>query len=75
MVGNVWEYVQSIYKDYPYDPTDGREDTSAATVDALRVLRGGSWNYGISFAPATYRNNDFWLNPYYNVGFRCAAEP
>ncbi len=75
MVGNVWEYVQSIYKDYPYAPTDGREDTSAATVDALRVLRGGSWNYGISFAPATYRNNDFRLNPYYNVGFRCAAEP
>lgn len=72
MVGNVWEYVQSVYKDYPYDPADGREDTSA---DALRVLRGGSWNYGISFAPATYRNNDFRLNPYLNVGFRCAAEP
>lgn len=75
MVGNVWEYVQSIYKDYPYDPTDGREDTSAASVDALRVLRGGSWNYGISFAPATFRNNDFRLYPYYNIGFRCAVEP
>jgi formylglycine-generating enzyme required for sulfatase activity len=75
MVGNVWEYVQSVYKDYPYDPTDGREDTSAASVDALRVLRGGSWNYGISFAPVTYRNNDFRLNSYLNVGFRCAAEP
>jgi len=75
MVGNVWEYTQSIYKDYPYDPTDGREDTSAASADALRVLRGGSWNYGISFTPATYRNNDFRLNPYLNIGFRCVAEP
>ncbi|MCG3210675.1 MAG: Hercynine oxygenase [Anaerolineae bacterium] len=75
MVGNVWEYVRSVYKDYPYNPGDGREDTSAASADALRVLRGGSWNYGISFSAATYRNNDFRLNPYLNVGFRCAAEP
>ena len=74
MVGNVWEYVHSIYKDYPYDATDGREDNTN-TDATLRVLRGGSWNYGISFAPVTYRNNDFRLNPDLNVGFRCAAEP
>jgi formylglycine-generating enzyme required for sulfatase activity len=72
MVGNVWEFVQSSYQNYPYNPADGREDTR---TDALRVLRGGSWNYGISFVPATFRNNDFRLNPYFNVGFRCVVEP
>ncbi len=42
IAGNVWEWTRSHKKQYPYDPTDGREDMSAGD-DVPRVLRGGSF--------------------------------
>jgi formylglycine-generating enzyme required for sulfatase activity len=50
MVGNVWEWIRSLWgKDwqepdfkYPYDFEDGREDLEAGD-EFLRVLRGGSF--------------------------------
>lgn len=39
MAGNVWELTNSLYKDYPYQTNDGREDT---IVKGLRIQRGGS---------------------------------
>ena len=40
MAGNVWEWTRSVYKGYPYDPADGREDLDAGDT---RVVRGGSF--------------------------------
>lgn len=39
---NVWEWCRSLYKGYPYDPADGRENLNASSSDG-RVLRGGSF--------------------------------
>jgi formylglycine-generating enzyme required for sulfatase activity len=73
MAGNVWEWVSSLYKPYPYDANDGREDMSSADD---RVLRGGawggSWTYNDSQVRSSLRDR---LNATYvsdDVGFRCA---
>jgi formylglycine-generating enzyme required for sulfatase activity len=45
MAGNVWEWTSSVYKSYPYDPGDGRENLKAGD-DIHRVLRGGAFASG-----------------------------
>jgi formylglycine-generating enzyme required for sulfatase activity len=69
MSGNVREWTSSLYRDYPYDILDGRENED----DANRVVRGDSWNYtDISFRRSSNRN---WKNPNSTsntIGFRCA---
>jgi eukaryotic-like serine/threonine-protein kinase len=71
MAGNVWEWVSSLYKLYPYDANDGRENLN---FSGDRVLRGGSWNNYDVDARSANRN---WLAPTYSIGisilgFRCA---
>ena len=70
MAGNVWEWVQSEFRAYPYQADDGRENLTGTNS---RVLRGGSWYDNEGFVRATHRNND---TPYFQsdtVGFRCAG--
>ncbi len=72
MSGNVFEWVSSIYKRYPYDATDGREDPNDAT--SPRVYRGGVYSYFDFAASATMR---FRLDPTerdWFLGFRCARD-
>ena len=68
MAGNVWEWVSSQYKLYPYDKADGRENLKS---DGARVLRGGSFYYHFDLARSSYR---YWENPSrtnVDIGFRC----
>jgi len=68
--GNVWEWVSTIYRDYPYDAGDGRE-SNADTYDS-RVVRGGSLSsaeYGLRAALRLFRGPN---DDYLDVGFRCA---
>lgn len=52
MSGNVFEWCSSLFRPYPYDPQDGREDPKAP---GDRVLRGGSARTNADCARATYR--------------------
>ena len=67
MAGNVWEWCQSLYADYPYRPDDGREGLEAKGV---RSLRGGSWLNGRDNARCASRDRpDPYLRDDY-IGFR-----
>jgi formylglycine-generating enzyme required for sulfatase activity len=72
MSGNVFEWVSSLYKDYPYDANDGRENLDDST--SPRVYRGGIMSYLDNAASATIR---FHLDPTergWFLGFRCARD-
>ncbi len=68
MAGNVWEWVQSEYRDYPYQTDDGREDPNGTNV---RILRGGSWSNNVNNVRAAYRYGNNPISSYNGVGFRC----
>jgi formylglycine-generating enzyme required for sulfatase activity len=73
MTGNVWEWTSSLYRPYPYDAADGREDREAR---GARVNRGGSWYYGARYGRTTYRATaDHMYRRIGDLGFRCAASP
>jgi formylglycine-generating enzyme required for sulfatase activity len=72
MAGNVWEWTQSLLKDYPYKLDDGREDIKAS---GYRVLRGGSFGSNLGDCRCAYRygvSPDFLLR---RVGFRVVVSP
>ncbi|MBT3481375.1 MAG: SUMF1/EgtB/PvdO family nonheme iron enzyme [Opitutales bacterium] len=71
MHGNVAEWTRSLYKAYPYDADDGRNDESAI---GDRVVRGGSF-----FDPPQRSRSAFRLaypawQGVHNVGFRIVIE-
>jgi formylglycine-generating enzyme required for sulfatase activity len=69
MAGNVWEWSNSQFRDYKYNPDDGREDPDAGD-DVLRVLRGGSWYGSQGGARCLVRNRRSPSLRYYYSGFR-----
>ncbi len=80
--GNVWEWTRSLWgKDwrkpdfgYPYDPTDGRENLEAPR-DALRVVRGGSFNNNRRYVRAAVRFGDLPHGGGRFSGFRVVVVP
>jgi len=55
MAGNVWEWTSSLYRSYPYQADDGREDAESSDS---RVLRGGSFSGNRWLARCAVRVHD-----------------
>ncbi len=73
MSGNVAEWVNSIYRPYPYNPFDGREVDKAGDDTNKRVTRGGSWGSdGADFIRGAYRDPQLPSVRYNTIGLRCA---
>jgi len=68
--GNVWEWVSSIAKRYPYDASDGRENMM--DTGSTRITRGGSFYHYIHNVRATERGYGSPEASVYSIGFRCA---
>ena len=71
MVGNVWEWTHSLFRKYPYEADDGREDEN---VSGDHVQRGGSFlgTNQLALAAARYRGAPGFLE---FVGFRVVVAP
>ncbi len=69
MVGNVWEWTQSPFLPYPYDPHGSAEDFKAR---GRYVVRGGAWYYTRKLARCTAREGILanYVSP--SIGFRLA---
>lgn len=70
MAGNVLEWTRSLYKDYPYNAEDGREDL---TTSGVRVVRGGSFLDSRFSVRCTYR---YWYGTVIQnnfIGFRVVS--
>jgi len=72
MAGNVWEWISTVYRPYPYDAMDGREDPN--DTNSWRVNRGGKWNSSGYVLRAAYRGADPPKTSHDGLGFRCARD-
>ena len=73
--GNEAEWTSSLFKPYPYDAADGREDPNAP---GERVTRGGDHVFDVApdQLPGTFRDG-FSRDPrrgHRHIGFRCAKD-
>jgi formylglycine-generating enzyme len=71
MTGNVNEWTSSLFKPYPYQASDGREDPQAA---GPRVLRGGSHSSGQENSRCLLRLGGSPDGGTPSDGFRCARD-
>lgn len=72
MAGNVREWTRSTYRDYPYDPEDGRGELDN---NAPHELRGGAFFSYQSNVRCAVRRRDHPSNRSSHVGFRCVVVP
>lgn len=73
LAGNVAEWTSTLYRPYPYDPSDGREDPDVA---GERVTRGGDHVFDSDPDELTgFYRSGFSREPdhgHRHIGFRCA---
>ena len=72
MHGNVWEWCQDLYGDYPSGTVT---DPTGAAQGSYRVIRGGSWNRPAEDCRSAYRNRDYPSGRFGYDGFRVCLSP
>jgi formylglycine-generating enzyme required for sulfatase activity len=72
MAGNVFEWTSSVYRPYPYEALDGRENSESPGV---RVNRGGGWDSPPRIVRSSLRGDMSAPTVYdRNLGFRLVSE-
>jgi len=69
MVGNVWEWTQSLFMPYPYRPNTNREEIKP---NGRYVVRGGAWYYSRKLARCAVREGVLQDHLSPSIGFRLA---
>jgi formylglycine-generating enzyme required for sulfatase activity len=70
MLGNVWEWCQDRYGEYPLEPVERVEDPIGPTQGSTRVIRGGSWGDSARLLRSACRDWNDPGNRGSNLGFR-----
>jgi formylglycine-generating enzyme required for sulfatase activity len=74
MHGNAAEWTRSLWRPYPYDDHDGRNELLVDDASAMRVVRGGSFYDRPHRCRSAYRLAYPSWQAVHNVGFRIVVE-
>ena len=74
MAGQVWEWTRSIYKPYPYNPKDGREEPSSTDTVVARGGHSSSSPEGLTSTSREVVDAGRGATGHAYIGIRCVSD-